>query len=186
MGRKLTGKPRETIKVELAEGVTATVAYLTRKDQNDIAQHLYRKRWDAEANDGKGGVVLDQDFESHTRERLRRLVPTVGGLTWGALEALAEVPEGVDLDVPESEEGAPLWSHDDVVFRETIQIDAPTEKEPNRKRPKTIAYTLPAYLYSYAPREAFAAKIDGVQDEFHRLKSEAEKKSSTTSGDLQG
>lgn len=185
MGRKIQGKPRETIKVELMEGVTATVAYLNRKDTNDIAQHLYRKRWDADANDGKGGVVLEQDFEAHAREKLRRLVPSIEGLTWDALEQIAEVPEGVDLDVAENEDGTPAWSHDHIVYRETVQIDAPTEREPERKRPKTISYTLPAYLYSYAPHDAFAKKIDGVQDEFHRLKAEAEKKSSTTSGDSQ-
>lgn len=180
---KIKGRQRQTIEVEITEGVTATVAYLTRKDLNEIATPLYKQRWDAEARDGKGGPVPDPDYEGHQREKLRRLVPALRGLTPDRLVELAEIPEHVELDVPDLDaDGCIPWSHDHVVYRETIEADAPTAKDPQRKRSKVIAYTLPAYLYAYAPAEAFAAKIDAVQSEFRALKAEAEKKSSTTSG----
>lgn len=179
---QIKGKPRETIEVEIAPGVTATVAYLTRKDHSEIAPPLYRHRWEAEANGGKGGPVPDPDYEAHQRQKLRRMIPAMRGLTPEALVEIAEIPEHVTLDVPDLDaDGCIPWSHDHIVYRETIEADAPTAKDPTRKQSKTLSYTLPAYLYSYAPADAFARKIDGVQDEFRRLKAEAEKKSSTTS-----
>jgi len=179
---KIQGKPRETIEVEIAAGVTATVAHLTRKDQSEIFSGAYGQRWDASANGGKGGIVPEFDTERNLRERLRRQLVALRGLTPELLLEIAEVPPHVELDVPELDaDGCIPISHDHIAYRETIEIDDPTEKDPGRKRSKTLAYTLPAYLYSYAPAEAFARKLDAVQDEFRKLKAEAEKKSSATS-----
>lgn len=178
---KIPGKPRETIELEIAPGVTATVAHLTRKDQSEIFSGAYGQRWDAAANAGKGGIVPEFDTERNLRERLRRQLVALRGLTPERLLEIAEVPPHVELDVPELVDDCIPLDHDHIAYRETIEIDDPTEKDPSRKRSKTLAYTLPAYLYSYAPVEAFARKLDSVQDEFRRLKAEAEKKSSQTS-----
>lgn len=179
---KIKGRQRQTIEVELIEGVTATVAYLTRKDHAEIFSQAYHNRWDRDANEGKGGIVQEFDYETNLREKLRRQVPAVTGLTADALLEIAELPPHVELDVEEAD-GCVVWDHDRIAYSETIEIDAPTEKEPNRKRSKTVSYTLPAYLYTYAPQASFAARVDGVQSEFQRLRAESEKKSSKTSSD---
>jgi hypothetical protein len=179
---KLKGKQRETINLELSPGVTATVAYLTRKDQSEIFTRAYRNSWEAEANEGKGGIVQEFDYAANLQEKLRRQVPAVSGLTAEGLLELAEVPPHVELDV-EIVDDCVVWDHDRIAYSETLEVDAPTASQPNRKKTKVIPYTLPAYIYTYAPQDVFARKVDGVQDEFRRLKAEAEKKSSTTSGD---
>jgi hypothetical protein len=178
---KLKAQPRETIEVTLAEGCVATVARITRKETSDIFVRALRRTWDAEANDGKGGIVSDTDGQAILQERLRIGVPSVRGLTVDAVLSLAELPEGVELDVADPDEnGCLAWDHDRIVYAETITIDDPSAKDPNRKKAIQRSYTLPMYLYTYGPVAGFGAQFEEVQREFARLKAEAEKKSSTT------
>lgn len=189
---KLRGKPRETAAIELASGevdgkpyrIEATVAYLTRKDQTEILNAAAGYRWDPDVSNGKGGlgaVVTDFELDKQLCEKLRRQVPSVTGLTVDALLAVAELPPHVEIDVEVSESGEVAWDHDRIVFTESHEFDSPTPKKPNRKRTKTASYTLPAFLYTYAPPSFLAEKLDQVQADFQRAKAEAEKKSDETS-----
>lgn len=174
---KLKGKPRETIRVELGHGVTATFAFLTRKDLNEIGAEALGHRWDADAK------VVRREFDNmlNLRESLRRGIPSVSGLTPDAVLALGDIPEHVELDVELAEDGTVQWDHDRVVYAETISIDDPTESNPTRKTTRTLQYTLPMYLYSYGPKTGLAGKFDEVQARWAEAHAEAEKKSMTTS-----
>lgn len=173
---KIKGKPRETLEVNLGHGVIATVAYLTRKDASEINNQAFGQRWDAEA----GKVVPEFDTMSNLQERMRRGVPAVSGLTVEALLALAEVPPHVELDAEVGEGDVVAWDHDRIVYSETVSVDDPTEKNPSRKATKTLRYTLPMYLYSYGPRDGFAARFEEVQVQWRTLHAEREKKSLRT------
>ncbi len=174
MGRRLEATKRPTIELELAPGCMAEVAFVTRKESSDILTRAIRRRWDAEANDGRGGIVPEVDQMLVLRERLRIGAPSVSGLTDEVLLSLAELPDGASLDLAEPDP----WDHSHVVFRETIQVDDPTPREPHRKRSVEREFTLPMYLHVYGARDGFGARFEQAQQEFAKLLAEAEKKRS--------
>lgn len=181
---KLSSPKRETIELTLAPGCVATVAYVTRKESSDIYVKALSRKWDAEANDGKGGVVAETDHMVILGERLRIGMPSVAGLTPDVVLSLAELPDGVELDIGDLDaNGCVAWDHERIVYAETINLDDPTAKDPNRKRSIHRSYTLPMYLYTYGKRDGLSAQFEQVQGEFAELRAKLEKKSSTTLSD---
>ena len=183
---KLRSPKRETVELALAPECVATIAYITRKELSDIgfASLSAARKWDKDANDGKGGVVVDRDCLELVimRERLRAGIPSVSGLTPDVVLSLAELPtDGTELDVGDLDaDGCVVWDHERIVYAETLNLSDPTEKDPNRKKVIHRSYTLPMYLYAYGKRDGLSAQFEQVQQEFAKLLAEAEKKRSKT------
>lgn len=172
---KLRGKKR-TIEVEI-EGATFDVALITRRDESEIAVSAYSRKWDAEAKAAREHF----DANAATKEKLRRMLVAARGMTIDWLDRILDLPEHIEIDLPDPQGDEIPLSHTHVVWRETIQVDDPAAKDLNRKKSVEIEWTLPLLLYSWAPIEKFQALVDEAQKRFAELEAEAEKKRSTTS-----
>lgn len=189
---KISGKKRPTVEIPLWTGaidgepqeIVATVGYLTRPDEAAAFQAGIGAAWDDELNDGKGGVRQTYDERAVIREKLRRAVIDVRGLTVENFAAFADIVDDIEIDVRVADDGRSIvWDHDHVVRTEVVQVPAPTAKDPDRKKTKEVPWNLATFLYAYAPSENFSTKIDQAQKDFRQAESDAEKKRPTTSSD---
>lgn len=176
---KLRGTISGTVEVDVRDGFSVDVALVTRLASGDLAPALVKRKWDPRANNGRGGIVQEQDYARFQSERLRRMIPTARGLTPEILLSLVDLDEAVELDVPELVDGCVPWSHDHVCLTQAITLPAPTASNANAVETSTTAYTVPTLLYAFSTE--FSSLIDSVQEQWKGLRAEAEKKSGMTS-----